>query len=452
MPDQSSPIPAPPHAPPGPGFPVWPLVVIGVLMFTTIIAAGTAIFLWIDANMVAYEPEEVHEELGEVFTGQVNAIRDAGLPVSAEELQSWYPPIEGPNAADAIYSAIEEMGDAEESANRTDIFLELRNEYAYESPPAEVLREIHEALAHFEPSVSLLRSTLDMEHARFDVDFTATVEIEHKHLAPYSRYMRLVHLSADDAIGRGAGDEAADWVLCGLRITKFVNEVPLMRSFTRTYSERMEIIQTLRRTLSQGAFPRENLERLQAEFESIDPVENLRRALIGQRALGISLITMTDGDPPGTLSSVCMLEFYEEALKDLDGELPERHSFEILGGFGGRSPPGHLMLGQAHRLLFRAKSDLAFCRMAITVLAIERYRADHGRVPESLDDLAGDYLDGAPIDPFDGHPLRYGLHSDAYFVYSVWADGQDGGGEMQVLGRNEDAAGDQVLYINRGLN
>jgi hypothetical protein len=43
----------------------------------------------------------------------------------------------------------------------------------------------------------------------------------------------------------------------------------------------------------------------------------------------------------------------------------------------------------------------------IIVLAIEAYRLDHGQLPKSLDQLAGDYLDAVPKDPYSGEAFVY---------------------------------------------
>jgi hypothetical protein len=38
------------------------------------------------------------------------------------------------------------------------------------------------------------------------------------------------------------------------------------------------------------------------------------------------------------------------------------------------------------------------------------------------------YIDKAPIDPFDGKPMRYKLTEPGYIVYSIGEDGTDEGG------------------------
>ena len=75
--------------------------------------------------------------------------------------------------------------------------------------------------------------------------------------------------------------------------------------------------------------------------------------------------------------------------------------------------------------LMQAQRELA--RAAI---ALQRHRLEHGRFPESLEDLAPRFLSGVPTDWMDGAPLRYRLGEDGGFtLYSVGRDGKDDGGD-----------------------
>jgi hypothetical protein len=72
-------------------------------------------------------------------------------------------------------------------------------------------------------------------------------------------------------------------------------------------------------------------------------------------------------------------------------------------------------------------------------LAIERYRLAKGSLPKELADLAPRYIDKAPLDPFDGKPLRYKLTEPGYIVYSIGEDGTDEGGlEKDKVGQKGD--------------
>ena len=74
----------------------------------------------------------------------------------------------------------------------------------------------------------------------------------------------------------------------------------------------------------------------------------------------------------------------------------------------------------------------------IAALAIERFRIDRGHPPERLEELAPEYLDAIPQDPYDGQPLRYRRDESYYMLYSVGYNRRDNGGllpEAESQGR-----------------
>ena len=46
-------------------------------------------------------------------------------------------------------------------------------------------------------------------------------------------------------------------------------------------------------------------------------------------------------------------------------------------------------------------------RATLVLLALEAWKAKHGKLPKTLDELAGTYLDNVPLDPYSGKPYRY---------------------------------------------
>jgi HAAS len=69
----------------------------------------------------------------------------------------------------------------------------------------------------------------------------------------------------------------------------------------------------------------------------------------------------------------------------------------------------------------------------LAMLGIELYRYDHGRYPESLDELVPQYLVGVPEDLYNlGHPIEYERIEDRYILYSAGTDGDlDGGRDLK---------------------
>jgi len=94
-------------------------------------------------------------------------------------------------------------------------------------------------------------------------------------------------------------------------------------------------------------------------------------------------------------------------------------------GYGYRQGPG---------LIRRAAESETARRLAVTALALERFRLRNGIYPGSLEELRPDFMAAIPIDFMDGKPLRYRLLKNAEFVlYSVGLDCVDDGGMMMRI-------------------
>lgn len=77
----------------------------------------------------------------------------------------------------------------------------------------------------------------------------------------------------------------------------------------------------------------------------------------------------------------------------------------------------------------RAESER---RALIAMCAVERFRRMKGDLPNSLAELAPDYLAEVPADPFDGHPLRYLVYPDkSYCIYSIAENRVDDRGDIE---------------------
>ena len=92
----------------------------------------------------------------------------------------------------------------------------------------------------------------------------------------------------------------------------------------------------------------------------------------------------------------------------------------------GTSPLTRNFLGQkempgrddSYAMLFESRFK---SRSFIAALACKSYRAKHGKLPDSLDELVPEFLDEVPLDPYDGEKLRWNAEK-GYF----WTKGRDG--------------------------
>lgn len=68
-----------------------------------------------------------------------------------------------------------------------------------------------------------------------------------------------------------------------------------------------------------------------------------------------------------------------------------------------------------------------------TVTAVECYRRKTGTLPQRLEDLVPAYLAEVPVDPCDGHALRYVREGSGYRLYSVGPDRRDDYGKVRLV-------------------
>jgi hypothetical protein len=76
----------------------------------------------------------------------------------------------------------------------------------------------------------------------------------------------------------------------------------------------------------------------------------------------------------------------------------------------------------------RENEGIAHQRLVLTMLAVESFQNDHGKLPESLDELVPKYFEEVPEDPFTGSELEFRRKEKGYVIYSVGPDRENNGG------------------------
>lgn len=78
----------------------------------------------------------------------------------------------------------------------------------------------------------------------------------------------------------------------------------------------------------------------------------------------------------------------------------------------------------------KSRRKHASLRCTIVALAAERFRREKKDWPDNIDQFCPQYLVAAPLDPFDGKPLRYRRAKHGVVIYCVGQNGVDNGGNL----------------------
>ncbi len=132
-------------------------------------------------------------------------------------------------------------------------------------------------------------------------------------------------------------------------------------------------------------------------------------------------------------------EFFDLAVEQAKMPRPRRDADGVdLDAFVAQLPRFQvflrLMLPAIGRLMNSHESGVVNVEATRVTLALEMWHARHGDWPETLDQLAPDFLDSFPQDPLSGQPFGYVRRQPTaddprpYLLYSFGADGVDNGG------------------------
>jgi hypothetical protein len=418
-----------------------------------------------------------HIYLGRQIQAELTKIRQEGYPTNFEEFNEWYKtPPAGLNAADVLVKAFAES--VRRSWQETAALpivgvaaLPARN--APLSP--EMKKAIADYLAKNAAALELLHEGAGMKACRypgrltfFGVDWS---HVNKAHTGGDLLGLEAV-LRAEDNDGKGAVQAVMHDLALGMTLVR----EPATYSSVQGYSITHRSLLRLERLLSRSVLTDEQLADLSAAIASARDEQAVARALAGNRALFSSVFKNpaalanmgTQYDPqtgnvsnpftgwPGTWLMVSgslkadhlfYLKAMRRSLEIAQTPLPKRvplarrfaHELEQPDWAEGhrlsRSPQTFQDTGI---ILLSDIRWVEFSHCAQVALAIERYRLETGRCPDTLSVLVPEYMAAVPMDPCDGQPLRYKQRENGYVVYSVGGNLRDDGGAEPNYGLGTD--------------
>ncbi len=368
------------------------------------------------------------------------AIRQAGFPVTLTELDAWYvTPPASDNAAPLYAEAFAALSPSKP-----------------ESP---------NYLAENQKALELLHQAAARKKSRYPVHLTDGPATLLPHLGKVKVAAVLLSKSANNQATKARMDLAAQSLLDGFRLSRSLEEEPLLMSHMMGIAALRTTLTGLESVLTRKAFTDEDLVRLLTAVRDSEGGLRITRSLAGERDSGISVFQLAapeltrlfaqfpdspkDFDPATYRKGpqyrpdfTFYLDRMEEAVtasalpypKALDGLGPWTSQVGVATTKGFRMSA--MLLPAMEKAADKAADATGQLRAAQAALAVERFRIAHpDTLPDSLGQLVPEYLGKVPEDPFDGRPLRYKkTTSRGYVVYSIGRDRKDDGGNPRPAG------------------
>jgi len=367
---------------------------------------------------------------------EVRRFRGAGLPVTLEELNAWYPRPTGTNAADVYLRAFEAYVRDEAVEQQLAGMIDPREILPPRGEPLPpVMVQLTETyVARNADALRLLREAASIEGCRFPVDFTEPGGLKHLQNLRHAAY--LLRLETGLRTHRGQTEAALESVAVMLRLGDSLKGEPTFVSQATRHSLDAGACKTLEWVIADRTFTDRSLSAFSVPLVNKDCHEDMVRAVAGDQCsllIGGERWHFIDNDmekglkTSGLGSVIVLLSMqatftFIEANQGLTAPNPDWDD-----GTDGRWLRNLRLvpLDIAARLILTQGERLDVTRLG---LAVKRHELANGQLPDQLEDLVPDYLDAVPVSPFDGKPLRCRATETGLVVYGPGRDGRDDGG------------------------
>jgi hypothetical protein len=394
------------------------------------------------------------------FQKRLAAIRAAGRPASAAELDAWYKTV--PASSNRALMVLEAMRNYVEP-------VKSKHRKLVDSPNADLdlspgaLDALASYLATNQPAIALLHQAASLPDSRYPMDLSLGPNTLLPHLSQIKRLADLLQLDAIYQAYLTNLDSAVRSLNAAFALADSLRDEPLLVSAYVRIQCVGNTVSALSRVLSQQALTEEQLLSLSscvATAEQAGP-RALVRSLVGERAINLGVFEMSfkevdrlgispfSSGSAGPFEEVGFQLYRASGIRQRDlalyldtmegfissaqlnsprrlqefGRAETEFSQQLAQGLNRFAILSRMLLVPLTEAELKETNSAAMLRCAQVALAIERYRLDHGNaLPATLDELAPGYLHKLPADPYDGSALNYErLPSKGYRVSAAGA-------------------------------
>lgn len=388
------------------------------------------------------------------LAAELERLRASGEPASVNDIEAFYEvPPAGRDTTKIWLTAMAPLDMPQFGTDGKDLpFVgEVAEPVSLPGEPWPQLDQAEQFLAKYQRSLEGMHRAARLGgQARYPTNFANGISMLLPHVQQLRAAARLLELEAVVHAHRGRPTAAVDSVEAMFAAARSIEQEPILISQLVRMALDGVARQRIAWLLSSDVLDDDQLARLEAGLAAIDYHPSFRRALLGERVIGLQ--TFADPSLMGRDYSVLRfapLPAADQALylqmlaqsiaaADKRGAARERaieqvdlHLKKLAGSVGGklRYPITFLTLPSLEAFavaISRNEAERDATRMAV---AIERFRRVHGSVPSKLEVLVPQLIAVVPIDPFSSRPLVYRPTTSEYLVYSIGSNGVDDGGE-----------------------
>lgn len=395
------------------------------------------------------------------------AIRAQGYPATLAELDAWYKKPTGPNAAD-IYMKAFALEPKDSDPGLPCVGTGLLPPLG-EPMDAAMKEKVVKYLRDADDEIRMLREAATIKECRYPGDMK---NFSAEHLTQLRQAARILLMDVTYRAGEGRQHDASESMIAGFALARSLRDEPALSSHIFGITCNATMLNGLSRQLTAGQPQDEDLVRISAALAGARLEETSTRVIAGTRC---SLDEMlSQGDMPPTLpmerrsERLAVFALKKAGLFDA-GRVFAFDAFSKDISVAALPFPDRFREAKKHREELKDKFDrhnwlhhvanltlvplgdwdaLAAAQMscAQTALAVERYRLKNGRLPDDLGLLEPDFLNPELIDPYNGKALRYKKLDKGYVIYSVGADGVDGGADESPNTANDFGGTKDVVF------
>lgn len=398
---------------------------------------------------------------------RLEALREAGVPTTIEELKKLRPPLpDEENSALFVERAFPALVTPNSLPNSIQRNLPAHQAYfprRSEPLPIEMRESIGSILSSNKTALSILQTSPDLRKARYAVHWTpASLKFSTQHRSVLT-INKLLFWDTYYQAESSRVDKAVNSIQSLLDLAISFKNEPFWNFRNLKNPCLNYAVEGYERLLNRNHLSISELETLRNSFFQVEKLDILPSYLTGLRFYAIdayrppqSVSTRFPRGPSafveqlriqlqfqifsaagvrdrGLISDLDRLEDFDQVARS---PFPERYEMardQMLRADRSQSRSmRNSMFGS--QMLFEqvVKLDAEFaaqCRIVLTSLAIERFRLrNKDKIPVLLSELVPGFMSKIPKDPFDGQPIRFTPLQKGYRVYSIGADGADNGG------------------------